>query len=123
MKVFSENHLTNLLYVLEEYEQCKLSSFIDPSGDVLCIDGEHTRLYVKIVNNVLCVSYVVLNNRRIGTFSKIICMLNSISQELHLDKLMIENVSTSEMENFCKKNNFMRIKSNNKCVIYSKDVL
>lgn len=118
---FIREHADNLVYVLETFECCDLVS--DVRGDVLTIDGVNTRLYLKITNSDLVISHINLVHKRIGTFSKILIMLNSISKELNLNNLVVENVSTLDMECFCKKNNFKLITSPNEYKIYTIQVL
>lgn len=103
---FNKNHLENLVYVLSTFENCKLSSKINVLQDVLTIDGEATKLYLKIVNRELRITHVNLRNRRVGTFTKLILMLNSIAHELELSSLVIEDVFTEDMFCFCSKNGF-----------------
>lgn len=118
---FIREHADNLVYVLETFECCDLVS--DIRGDVLTIDGVSTRLYLKIINNDLVISNVNLVHKRIGTFSKILIMLNSIAKELNLNNLIVDNVSTIDMECFCKKNNFNLSTKPSEYKIYTRQVL
>lgn len=79
-------------YIVFDGKQCNTS---------LCLN-----LRGQIGYGSLVVQRVNLENKRCGTFTKIVNLLVEYCRKNDIKEILIENVISNEMEHFCIKNNF-----------------
>jgi len=89
----------------------------DPFISNYCLDIEgheqdqKSRLYLRLnhgLRNRLVVANVAFIHQRQGNMTKLFEILKKIYQEEHLDSIVIENVLSGEMKNWCIKNGFQK---------------
>lgn len=80
------------------------------TNNILDINGNESRVYIRIFKDELQIAYLVFKNRRKGTGTDLLNECKLICKELGLSRIIIESVLTFEMECFCEKHGFKNIK-------------
>lgn len=76
------------------------------SATTLDINGDESRVYIRLFKDELQIAYVIFKHKRKGTCTKLLNECKLVCKELGLTKILVESVLTDDMENFCRKHSF-----------------
>ncbi|MGV3076400.1 hypothetical protein ACEE21_15075 [Clostridium baratii] len=80
--------------------------------NVIDVNGDEGRLYIKLFRDEIQIPYIVFKNKRVGTGTEVINECINIGKSLGLSKVMILGVLTKEMELLCEKMKFIKYRDN-----------
>lgn len=96
--------------ILMEGEEEPVEIYYNAAGTnvYFSTDSQANTLYIRKNNKEYAITNITLINQRRGTFTKILKELKDLAKRENRD-LILENVITEEMYNFCYKNNIKKI--------------